>query len=64
MFLYLKKRLSIFVGLLCMGVLFSSAPPVFAANDLFVDATSGVDNWGGTPNDCRQTILVGILMPP
>ncbi len=64
MFLSLKKRLSIFVGLLLIGILFSAAPPVFAANNLFVDATSGVDNWGGTPNDCRQTILIGILTPP
>ncbi|MEM7332832.1 MAG: hypothetical protein AAF490_12160, partial [Chloroflexota bacterium] len=64
MFLFLQKRVSFFIALFLVGFLFSTAQPVLAADALFVDATAGIDAWAGGPNDCLQTIWVGIQAPP
>ncbi len=64
MYLQRKKRIGILFSLF-MGILFmTTAQSARAANDLFVDASIGLDSWAAAPNDCRQSIWFGIQVPP
>lgn len=64
MFTPYRNRFTILCTLMISLLLVTNADPVFAADDLYVNATTGSNTVFGLPNDCTLAPVLGVPSPP